>query len=89
MRSKWLRSSVELLQRLVLQFLELLGQRLAAALAVVVVLFVELVEIFLGHVVVGLVVGDEAVHHLGDLHLAGADLVGHRSGSRRWWSGWR
>jgi hypothetical protein len=71
--SKWLRS-VELLQRLVLQLFELLGQRLAAALAVVVVLFVELVEVLFGHVVVGLVGGDEAVDGLGDLHLAGAIL---------------
>jgi hypothetical protein len=68
----------ELLQRLLLQLLELLGQRLAAALAVVVVLLVELVEVFLGHVVVGFVDADEAVDGFADLHLAGADLVGHR-----------
>jgi hypothetical protein len=75
---------LELHERRVLQLFELLGQRLAAALAVVVVFLVEEVDVFFGHVVVGLVFGDEAVDDFGDLHLAGADAVGVDSGSRRW-----
>jgi hypothetical protein len=69
--------AVEALKRLVLQFFELLGQCLGAALAVIVVGFIELVEVFLGHVVVGLVDVGEAVHHGRDDDLAFADLAGH------------
>ncbi len=54
---------VEAAQGLVLQLLELLGQRFGAALAVVVVGFVVFVEVFFGHVVVGLVRVDEAIDH--------------------------
>jgi hypothetical protein len=60
----------------VLQFLELLGEGLGAAVAVVVVVGVELVEVFLGHVVVGLVRVGEAVDDAGDDDLAVTDLGG-------------
>jgi hypothetical protein len=69
--------AVEALERLVLQFFEFLGQCLGAALAVIVVGFIELVEVFLGHVVVSLVDVGEAVHHGRDDDLAFADLAGH------------
>src|SRR6185369_3332632 len=76
---------VELDERRRLQLLELLGQRLRAAVAVVVVLFVEEVDVLLGDVVVGFAFGDEAVDDLGDLHLARGDAigVGHDLGDRR------
>jgi hypothetical protein len=69
-------NAVKALQRLGLEFFELLGQCLGAAVAVVVVGFVVLVKVFLGHKVVGLVGVGEAVHHGGDDDLAFADLGG-------------
>jgi len=69
-----LAQSVEALERLLLQLFQLLGQRLGAALAVVVVGFVEFVEVFFGHIVVGLVGVGEAVHDGGDDDLAFADF---------------
>jgi hypothetical protein len=68
--------AVEALERFALEFLELLGERLGAALAVVVVFFVEFVEVFFGHVVVGLVGVREAVHDGRDDDLAFADRRG-------------
>ena len=68
---------VKALQRLLLEFFELLGQRLGAALAVVIVGFVEFVEVFFGHIVIGLVGVGEAVHDGRDDDLAFADLFAH------------
>ncbi|MCY1515121.1 hypothetical protein D9M68_496970 [compost metagenome] len=69
--------AVEAREGFVLEFFELLGQGLGAALAVVVVFFVEFVEVFFGHVVVGLVRVREAVHDGRDDDLAFTDGRGH------------
>src|SRR6185369_1311680 len=66
----------EAFQRLGLELFELFGQRLGAAIAVVVIVGVELVEIFLGHIVVGFVRVGEAVHYGGDDNPAFADFIG-------------
>ncbi len=64
-------------QRLALEFFELARQRLGAALAVVVVALIVVVEVFFGHVVVGRTGIGKTVHHGRDHHLAAANLVGH------------
>ena len=68
---------VEALQRIVLELFHEARHGLGAALAVVVVLFVVLVEVFLGHVVVVLVQVGKAVDHGVDDDLAFTDVGGH------------
>ena len=50
-------------QRFFLQLFELFGQRFRAALAVVVILFVEFIEVFFGHIVIGFVRVRKAIDH--------------------------
>jgi len=68
--------AVKSLEGLVFQLFKLLGQGFGAAFAIVVVGFVEFVEVFFGHVVVGFVQVGKTVHHGGDDDLAFADFVG-------------
>jgi hypothetical protein len=69
-------NAVKALQGFALELFELFGQRFGAAFAVVVIGFVEFVEVFFGHVVVGLVGVAETVNDGGDDHLVFADVRG-------------
>src|SRR6218665_1478071 len=68
---------VKAFQGLLFEFFELFGQRLGAALAVVVIGFVKFVEVFFGHVVVGLVGVGKAIDDARDHDLACADFLAH------------
>ena len=69
----------ELVERGDAHFFEASRHRAAAALAVVIVVaVVERVDVFLGHVVVGLAGDNEAIDDIGDCKLSGRDLLAER-----------
>ena len=59
------------------ELFQFLGECFGAAFAVVVIFFVEFVEVFLGHVVVGLIQIVESVNDCGDDHFVLANFIGH------------